>query len=265
MITKIRSWQWPNILAIDASVIAAVWLWVFAETQAAELGMAAYAVLAMSVWLTYVSDRLFDVNSRGQAQLLSTRHQFTKRYRRQLWLIWSAVLVINVVTALISLNAFQIQKGLALLFFCLAYTSFNQLLSQRFFPKELLVALIFACGTQVFLPDYSNWQCLIIFTVICLINCLIIGWKEQSVDALLQVRSITSVLNRRWLYPLLAATILLSIFSSCLIALLPTTWALSVLQLCNKRISAEPFRVLCDAALLLGPLFYFFGAGVLVR
>lgn len=255
--TKIKFWQWPNILALDAALVAAIWLWVFAEKQSAEPGMTAYVVLALSVWLTYLADRLFDVSPREERQLLSARHRFAKHRGRLLWLIWVAILVLNIALAMTGLSQAQLIKGFVLLFLCLTYTGLNQLLSKKFFPKELVVALIFAGGTQVFLPAHTEWPLLSGLILLCLINCLMIAWKEKSVDAMLQVRSLSSALSERWIYHLLAVGTGLAFFSSVgITALLPPTLALCLIHFSRALFSKECYRVLCDAALLTGPLFY---------
>lgn len=256
MTTKIKFWQWPNILAIDAGLLSAAWLWVFADAQSAELVWETYAVLAMSVWLTYVADRLFDVRSRAGSQLHSGRHRFAKRNQRMLWLLWGIVLSVNISVAIAGLSAAQLQKGLCLLFICLAYTFGNQALSRRFFPKELLVALIFTGGTQVFLPAFSSWACLAAFTLLCLVNCLCISWKEKNVDAELQVKSLSLLIHTTWLYPFLLASAALSLNRPYTAALLPALLAILILQLNAKRLGVESYRVLCDAALFIGPLSY---------
>jgi len=257
MTTKIKFWQWPNVLAIDACAIALAWLWVFADEQSAQLSTTAYVVLAVSVWLTYLSDRLFDATRQEEAQLLSTRHRFAKRNMRTLWQGWALVLLVNILIATTGLSPSQLGKGLALLLVCLAYSGFNYFLSRRFFPKELLVALIFAGGAQVFLPEPTEWPSVISYILLCLINCLMIAWKEKSVDALLQVRSLSSVLDSRWIYPLLASCIGLSLLSSCTLPLVSSMLILGGIHLIRERLGQELFRVLCDAALLTGPLFYF--------
>jgi len=258
MTTKIKLWQWPNILAIDAGLLSAAWLWAFAEVQSTQLTLGAYTVLAMSVWLTYVADRLFDVSSRAESRLLSDRHRFAKQDQPILWLLWGMVLLTNISLALVSLSATQMQKGLSLLFLCLAYTACSQALSKRFFPKELLVALIFTGGTQVFLPELSAWPCLAAFTLLCLANCLCISWKEHYIDAELQVQSLSNFVDKIWLYPLLLVSAALSGTSSYTAALLPAIFAVLILQLNAKRLGVESFRVLCDAALFIGPLCYLF-------
>jgi hypothetical protein len=265
MTAKIKFWQWPNILAIDASLIAVAWLWVFAREQGADLAPAAYAVLATSVWLTYLSDRLFDAGSRDEAELLSARHKLAKHRARPLWSDWTAVLVVNLGIALTGLTTAQLQKGIVLLVLCLAYTASNHFLSKRFFPKELCVALIFTGGIQVFLPGPLDGPGAIGFALLCLSNCLCIGWKEAAVDTSLKVRSLSSISNPRWSYPFLTAAAGFSFFSSGSSALLPCILFLLTTQILRRHFRPEFFRVLCDASLFIGPLVYTFFSGVFVR
>ena len=67
----IRLWQWPNLLAVDAALIALAWQAAFAAALGNEVSAAAQIVLGLSVWLTYMADRLFDVAKRPLQQLHS--------------------------------------------------------------------------------------------------------------------------------------------------------------------------------------------------
>lgn len=263
--TKTKIWQWPNLLAIDASIIALSWLWVYSNLQEASPGSPAFLVLALSVWLTYVADRLFDSIPRDEAQLLSARHRFTKQHARKIWCVWLLVLILNIILAFTSLEIRQLKAGLVLLACCLVYTALNYWLSRRFFPKELIVALIFASGTAVFLPEFPNWICLFGFFLLCLLNCLTIGWKERPVDDSMQVRSLTSFLNRRWFHHGMILGMSISILANCRLALIPSLLALFIIWCSREKLTLESHRVLCDAALLVGPAVYFLGTGVLVR
>ncbi|MEC8218990.1 MAG: hypothetical protein VX014_00030, partial [Verrucomicrobiota bacterium] len=73
---SIRLWQWPNILAVDTALAAILWQLGLVRALDTEIGWAASVVLGLSVWLTYVADRLFDVWSREKVALFSLRHQF---------------------------------------------------------------------------------------------------------------------------------------------------------------------------------------------
>lgn len=260
----IHSWQWPNLLAFDAALVAMLWQAALAMALGVSLAWPAYLVLGLSVWLTYVADRLFDVASQPEAALLSLRHRFSKRHARALWRIWFGVLAIDLLLAT-QLSGEQLEQGLLLLIFCLLYTWLNQKLSRRFFPKELCVALIYAGGIVVFIPTAVPFKFVACFAWLCLLNCLIIGAKEKSIDAELRVHSIAPLLAERWLGAL-AIVSLLAMF--CLEGRLNGPLALCFgllggLHLVRSKISIENFRVLADAALVLGGMCYLVGATIL--
>ena len=252
---RIRLWQWPNLLALDAALIALVWQAAFAAALGNEVSAAAQIVLSLSVWLTYMADRLFDVAKRPLQQLHSTRHQFAKQHRNTLWRCWWCVLLSNVGIALTGLSMSELRNGAALLTLCLLYTALNQALSRRFFPKELCVAIIFAGGVIVFLlPSACLWAPAGALALLCLINCLMIGAKEQRIDTALQVRSLSRLPS-----PLIHALEISCALSLCL---LNQVWtlpiglslgALLIIHANQKRLCVETFRVLTDSALLIGP------------
>lgn len=252
----IQHWQWPNLLALDAALIAVAWQVALANAMGLALPMAACVVLALSVWLTYLADRLLDVAQRPADQLLSTRHAFAKRHTRMLWRIWTAVLTLNVMTAFFSLRAVGLQKGFLLLLLCLIYTALNQRLSRRFFPKEAFVALIYTGGVVVFqqapIPTTFAW----FFALLCFFNCLIIGVKEKSIDAKMQVHSIAPVVAERWLGvgALFLHLLVILVAPPTAIAMSAGFLALGLLHILRSRIKVESFRVLADMSLLVPPV-----------
>jgi hypothetical protein len=252
---RIRLWQWPNLLALDAALIALVWQAAFADALGHEVSVAAQSVLGLSVWLTYMADRLFDVAKRPPEQLHAIRHRFAKQHFGVIWGFWLCVLIANIGIALTGLSISELRNGLVLLTFCLLYTALNQALSRRFFPKELCVALIFAGGVIVFLlPSANLWPPACALALLCLTNCLMIGAKEQCIDAALQVRSLSRLPS-----PLIH---LLEVSCALSLCFLNQAWALPIglslgalliIHACQKRLCVETFRVLTDSALLLGP------------
>ncbi|MEM1223345.1 MAG: hypothetical protein AAGH40_11325 [Verrucomicrobiota bacterium] len=253
---KIRWWQWPNLLAIDAAVIAVAWQHTFALSSGSASGLGVSAVLALSVWLTYTADRLFDVGNRPPRDLLSARHQFAKTHSLKLWRIWMAILGLNITIALFLLSRSALLHGLVLLAACLLYTLISQKVASRFFPKELFVAVIFACGTTVFIgfPIVET----LAFSQLCLLNCLLIGGQEVSIDKALRVNSLSSddyrgrtgFVGILIMIPLL---FLIPVSSSGPIILS----AICIIMIFLKRRDMDPekFRVYLDMALLFGPLF----------
>ena len=254
---RIRLWQWPNVIALDAILIALLWQLLFATAFEIRISIASRAVLGFSIWLVYTADRLFDVMHRPVGQLQSTRHLFVKLNYRILWKVWICILIINIFTAFQCLTHQQLKNGLMLLALCLLYTGLNQKLSSSFFPKEFCVAFIYTGGVIVFLiPDSRLWLPSATLALLCLINCLIIGIKERPIDAAMQVRSIAQ-------FNILLATLLL--YLGCLLCcyFLEQVWVLPVgismttlmlIHLFQKQLSIESFRVLADSALLTGPL-----------
>lgn len=250
-----KFWQWPNMLAIDAAVIAVLWQKALTHALGLTLLTSVYVVLGLSVWLSYAADHLYDVHSRKNANLLSLRHQFTKRHARLLWVAWFGVLGLDLLLSA-QLTAPQLKHGLLLFALCLGYTLLNQKLSRRFFPKEICVALIYAGGVVVFLPKTVPLIFFGAFSCVCLLNCLVIGAKEKRIDSKLQVRAVASLVREHWLAPLAFLAAGLTLWSGAYLA-----WALAtcfgllgLLHILRKQIAVETFRVWADAVLLIPPL-----------
>lgn len=254
-------WQWPNVLALDAALIAVLWQAALACAIGVSLSTLAYLVLGCSVWLSYTADRLFDVAHRSPSALLSVRHRFAKRHRILLWQLWVGVLSVNLIAAT-QLSGTQLGQGSVLLLLCLLYTYLNQKFSRRYFPKELCVALIYASGIAILLPTTPPFTFLGLFAYLCWLNCLVIAKKESTVDARLEIYSMASSLHARNLAPLIA----LGAFAALLVgsplggALVASFALLGLVQVGRKQLPTEVFRVLVDSALLLAPAFVLAGA-----
>ena len=253
---SIRLWQWPNILAIDTALVAILWQLGLVRALNTEIGWAASAVLGLSVWLTYVADRLFDVRSREKVALFSLRHQFAKRYRQALWYAWFVLLAMNLLLAR-QLTGMQLKNGCLLLIFCLLYTILNQKLSRHFFPKEICVALIYASGVIIFMPVAYPLGFFGVFALLCLLNCLMIGAREKVIDAKMHVHSIATLVAERWLtlFALFGAGLAIWRGGELWLGLAISLGLLGLLHGLRRRISMETFRVLADASLVLGALY----------
>ncbi|MEN8861788.1 MAG: hypothetical protein ABF315_01205 [Lentimonas sp.] len=255
-----KFWLWPNIIGIDAALIAVAWQWIFATNSQAPLTLSAQLVLGFSVWLSYMADRLYDVRRRPIEQLLSLRHRFVKSYRKQLWCIWFVALGLNISIALLGLTVEQLRNGSILLAACLLYTFLNQAYSKYFFPKELFVALIFTAGAVVFLESLPNHLAVCCFALIGFINCLIIGHKEQAVDRALRVESLSSVISTKALWGLIIGACLILPFIGTIMALSfsLTLLATSLLYRFRRLLTSEVFRTALDASMLFGLLPWIF-------
>ena len=253
---NIKWWQWPNIVALDAAAIAISWQWIFAASADTVLSNYAYIVLGISVWLTYMADRLFDVKQCDAEKLLSNRHQFAHKHRVKLWRYWWSLLCLDVGIALYGLTMNQLSSGLLLLIVCLLYTFANQRLSSRFFPKEFCVALIFTGGVAIFQKAQIGSLALIVFFLLCLTNCLIIGHKERVVDKALRVKSISSQVRPIWMWLCLLSALPMSFHIS---PPLSFSLGISLVTLCifyalRDYLSVENFRIQVDTSLFYGVL-----------
>ena len=69
-------WLWPNLISLDAPIVAVVWAWIFAETWRVQwINSKIFYVLPGVVWIIYVLDRMLD-NQSSKGTLESSRHQF---------------------------------------------------------------------------------------------------------------------------------------------------------------------------------------------
>ena len=88
-VSEVRSsrrplWLWPNLLSLDAPLIAVLWLQLFAVSLHVQLEAAVSLALALVVWLIYVGDRLADGWNANLRAALTARHRFHRLHRRSL-------------------------------------------------------------------------------------------------------------------------------------------------------------------------------------
>lgn len=77
---EIPWWLWPNLISLDAPLVAVAWLWIFArQWDAGGLHPGVALLLAATVWIIYIADRWHDTRRRD-AGMLSARHQFHRAH-----------------------------------------------------------------------------------------------------------------------------------------------------------------------------------------
>lgn len=185
-------WSYLSISAIDAPLISIAWYIYFTRNSIEVYLKLDYCIiLGVSVWLSYMADRLFDVRSKDSSQLISLRHKFCKENEFILWILWLIILIIIVIFSLYSLNSDKIFACISLIPFILLYNYLNQYLSQKRFPKELCVAILFSYGTLLLIDNPFRTKGFIDFTLICFLNCLILTHKERHLDNVMKVNSWT--------------------------------------------------------------------------
>ena len=268
-------WFWWNILSLDAPTISVVWAILYTHTNGTGLSAAEAIVLALSVWIIYVGDRLLDGWTVRNRAVLKERHLFYARHRTAF-----ASLVMFVVAAIAWVSTkylphTEVNAGVKLGVIVVLYMAGIHALRgriARFVSKEVVVGVLFAAGTT--LPMWSRgggisrvaWMSLILFALLCSLNCLCIEcWeKHPSVDALYEIPHLVRWANSRIN---LIATLLLT--CALLFLLTPSTRGSSgpeFLAVClssllfflldhrRNRFSRSALRVLADAVLLLAGL-----------
>ncbi len=247
-----KVWLWPNLLSLDAPLVAVLWQTLFLRCLGAPVRLAPAAVLFLAVWLIYVADRLLD--TRGMPSP-ATRHVFYRRHSRLMFWIWCAVLPFTALLAAGGLAGAVLERGFLMLGAVGVYLLFVHLFwknSPRAGVKETAVALLFALGTSLAAWDsirtWSDALTIVLFSALCWLNCVAIeqweqgprGWSIASIAILVALAGLVLLHRHR---PILAGAEAMSLL------------ALSLLDRARTRLSKDALRVLADAALLSPVLF----------
>lgn len=77
-------WLVPNLLALDAPVVAVVWLHAFARAFGTTVPWPVTAGLFVAVWSIYLADRLIDARCLREIGCATSRHRFAASYRKEM-------------------------------------------------------------------------------------------------------------------------------------------------------------------------------------
>lgn len=188
--------EWWHLLSLDAPTVAALWAWSFAHALHVALSADSLLLLFAGTWLLYVADRILDGYHQDRTRLRE-RHLFYLRHRAAA--IAAAVPVAIFLVWLVAVHMLPRARHADILLFALAAAYFALVhlrgrAIERWFPKELLVALIAAAAIAV--PAWSRFTpyleqspagaALAIFTILfaalCWLNCIAIEKWEQPLD-----------------------------------------------------------------------------------
>jgi hypothetical protein len=267
------------LLSLDAPTVAVLWAWGFARASRVALTVDSLLLLFSGTWLLYVADRIFD-GFHQESSRLRERHFFYMRHRGATaaaalpvaallaWLVWAHMLPG-------ARRADFLIFAVALTYFLLVHLCHAAI--ERWFPKELIVGLVFAAATVV--PAWARLEqnepvlfpMAALFAALCWLNCIAIEKWERN------PRSAHSADRTMWwgqqhLRNLCAASgVIATFFAAGLLweghenaAELCAAAALSALLLSvldwlrlRFRLSAFHLRVAADAALLTPLLLLF--------
>lgn len=260
--------EWWHLLSLDAPTVATLWAWSFARVLHVTLTPDCLLLLFLGTWLLYVSDRILDGFHRDSARLRE-RHFFYMRHRAAA--IRVAIPVSVLLAWLVCAHMLPSARradllifAVALAYFCLVHLRGAEI--ERWFPKELIVALVFAAATAVLTwsrieEDRVELALLAaLFAALCWLNCIAIEKWERTSRSAPKIDTLT-----RWgqhhLRLLSAAITAVALFAGVLLlhaasipsASLCLAAALSAalfIALDRSSFSAYHLRIAADAALL---------------
>lgn len=107
-------WLWPNLLSLDAPIVAIVWLAMFARVWRIDYHQwQAYVALGLGVWAVYLMDRLLDVKLLDPRDpRLGLRHEFVRRHETATKRVAVAALAVCTGLALFTLPSELIGQNL---------------------------------------------------------------------------------------------------------------------------------------------------------
>lgn len=253
-----RLWLWPNLLSLDAPLVALLWQLLFIRcfhaSDAGGAGPVLPSILLVSaVWLIYAADRALDA-WRGDG--MRPRHKFYRRHWRAVLPVWTFVLALTAWLAWTGLPRQLFARGAWVAAAVAVYFAAVHGTRLRW-PKEAAVAVIFALGASLTawtrVETRADVLTVILFSCLCWINCVAIEmWEraewEQSVISL-PVSALAACVG-------LAALLILHNGRPVLGAAEASSAAAFVLLDRGRlKLSADAVRVLADAA-LLSPIFF---------
>jgi hypothetical protein len=241
------AWLWPNLLSLDAPIVALVWQDLAARSFGNPLRPSARMVLGLTVWAIYLADRLLDTLATGPAPN-TARHNFFRRHPRELGGLLAAVLVLDAFVAIVELRHTVLLHGLAVAGCVAAYLSaFPRRTSG--WEKQVLAAILFSAGVLLVSgASLGLWHLLLpgaLFAGLCLCNLVLMELWEHHQERRLMGLAPAAI----------AGLAILRSAGAWQDAVALSGVLLAAVTLSGPRLTADAKRVLADAALLTPLLF----------
>lgn len=281
-------WLFPNLLSLDAPLVAVAWLAVFAKTwRLVYHPWEAYVALGLVVWIIYVVDRLIDASLRKDTpERCEPRHLFHWKYRKA----FAASAGLAGVAALFLVIRYMPYSIFGYLFVAVvligAFFGLS-LLSQQDaneipYMKNILAGLTFAYGVGLLASVYNQSadfyltmrsREMICFAVLCIMNISAIDlWEHANRSQDTEVKATDELALTLPLVLLGLSAIVFAyqanphpedvvdyglIRRSFFYAILTGAALLYVLNRTRNRFHMDTLRVLADVALLIPVLVFF--------
>lgn len=271
-------WLLPNLLSLDAPLVAMAWLYVFARTW--RLGYhpwEAYASLGLAVWIIYVADRLLDASlAGGKKASLEPRHRFHLEHLK-VFRIGLLLAIVTAVALVLMRMPMAIYKHLLLGGVMVAgFFGLSMLSSQdpREVPhtKNILAGMTFAFGTamtaHLYRYEYDIYDMLasrefVCFAVLCILNISAIDlWEHAARSADEETKASDELALTLPLILLAAVALIYALMDQegstrpFFYAILTGAGLLYALNRVRASLQMDTLRVLADAALLVPVLVF---------
>lgn len=183
-------WLWPNLLTLQAPLVAVLWQCLLAQSLHAKLNPFAPWALAMAVWLIYVADHLLDTARPRATPNDPPRKEFCRKHWEKFLLaavVVGCVLAAGVIRFLWEITVrigWKISASVVLYFALIHFTPAHW---RKNWPREVVVAVIFSLGTfsAVWFAAAEQsapiWAAAILFMALCCTNCSLIETWEWEV------------------------------------------------------------------------------------
>jgi hypothetical protein len=249
-------WLWPNLLSLDAPVVAVLWQGFLAYRFSLPLRPAGRLVLGLTVWAVYLLDRLLDAR-KPSAPSEPARHRFYRCHSKAMAGLLAVVLAADAVIAIRWLRPAVLRGGLIPFAGVLLYLAMIHISAKaRKIPKEIAAALLFTAGT--FLTAWITLPCptlawaALAFFILCLANMIAIeAWERR------ELYGPARWLARTYLLWVPLAVILCAVVgrNDFYASIALSAGACALLFRLGKRLSLEARRALVDGV-LLSPLIF---------
>jgi len=189
---RIPLWLWPNLLSLDAPLVAVSWQWLFAVSMRVKLPPSIYVVLAVTVCVIYTVDRLLDGERLVDLEKSTARHRFHRASRRPLFALAVGAALLDAYLIYRHVPRGLLVPGLlagALVAFYFLARFARKPGSGSAPPREILCGFAFAAGSVVSvyfyggqLEDITRTLHPFLFACLCILNCVAIATWESEAD-----------------------------------------------------------------------------------
>lgn len=268
-------WQWPNILSLDAPIIAVIWQETFARAFDAPVSLPERAVLFLAVWCVYAADHVADGLRLGAPADATARHRFAFQHR----IFLGALVLVAGLSALALLPALSLRviligtslAGIVGLYFLWNHFAGEKLARQ--WAKEFVIGLVFAAGCALVpllaAPEPARFLSVVLFALVCMANCLLIARLDRERDIHRGETSLAVCLTPHSRPARVIAAVagfaalpLLPIWPPLAASLVLSALGLWCGVLVERRFGADPAAVWADVVLLSPVVFFALTSGM---